>query len=119
MFTSLVYPNVFGTSSAAIKMPIKNFKKEKSCGPARPQRPPATPAAPAVRGFWGGGAFVHNPRSQSPFTIVNGVHNFSQFCERRSQNLKNKYQFYAFFRILTISFLLQKGPSQPRSLLSC
>ena len=25
MFTSLVYPNVFGTSSAAIKMPIKNL----------------------------------------------------------------------------------------------
>ena len=31
---------------------------------------------------WGGGALVHNPRSQSPFTIfhnfVNGVHKISK-----------------------------------------
>jgi len=41
-----------------------------------------------LRGWW-------RVRSQSPFTIP--VHN----CERRSQNLKNKYEFYASFRILT------------------
>ena len=43
------------------------------------------------------------------FTIEN--------CERRSQNCENYIEFYASFRFLTISFLLQKHPSQPQSLL--
>ena len=38
-------------------------------------------------------------------------------CERRSQNRENYIEFYASFRFLTISFLLQKHPSQPQSLL--
>ena len=42
----------------------------------------------------GGGAFVHNPRSQSPFTIVNGVHNFSQFWIRVLCFLSNFNNFF-------------------------
>ena len=54
------------------------------------------------------------------FSEMNGVHNCeprSQNCERRSQHRENFIEFYASFRSLTISFLLQKHPSQPRSLL--
>ena len=38
----------------------------------------ATRVLSCVREIRGGGAFVHNPRSQSPFTIVNGVHKMSK-----------------------------------------
>ena len=65
--------------------------------------------------FQGGG---WRPRSQSK--IVNGVHkivNGGHNCERRSQNRQNKYEFYSSYRFLTVSFLLFKHASHPRSLL--
>jgi hypothetical protein len=64
-----------------------------------------------MRGGW-------RPRSQSK--IVNGVHkivNGGHNCERRSQNRQNKFEFYASYHFLTISFLLLKLASHPRSLL--
>ena len=48
---------------------------------------------------------------------TSGGGGYVQNCERRSQNRENFIKFYALFRSLTISFLLQKHPSQPRSLL--
>ena len=72
---------------------------------------------PLIRRFWQNPDFFSKMQK---FSEMNGVHNCeprSQNCERRSQHRENFIEFYASFRSLTISFLLQKHPSQPRSLL--